>query len=219
MTNSNSKFPESRGDRRKSLLRRRSESASGSGSQDTPADDERPQDRLGDADPSSYDDELDGPLSLAEELADEADRGVRDDTNDRYEKIKQGEIHIAELQKMSMGELIDEARKENVTDVAGMKKQDLIFRILKERVDVRRRNIGDPPGRVWLPAQPGLPLPVLSGRHLRVSQPDSPFWSADGMHRFGSNTPAEGERTLLRAVACGSDQLSGSEPDGGEGLV
>ena len=39
---------------------------------------------------------LDGePLSLAEELAAEAARG--DDTHDRYEQIKQGDIHIAEL--------------------------------------------------------------------------------------------------------------------------
>ena len=48
------------------------------------------------------------PLSLAEELAVEADRGGGDDTNERYERIKQGEIHIAELQRMSMSELIDE---------------------------------------------------------------------------------------------------------------
>ena len=57
-----------------------------------------------------------------------------DDTQRQYEKIKQGEIHIAELQKMTMTQLIDEARKENVSDVAGLKKQDLIFKILKERV-------------------------------------------------------------------------------------
>src|SRR5262245_37828813 len=73
------------------------------------------------------------PLSLAEELAEEADLRGRD-PQERYERIKQGEIHIAELQKMSMAQLIEEARQENVTDVAGMKKQDLIFRILKERV-------------------------------------------------------------------------------------
>ncbi len=173
---------------------------------------------------SSYDDEMDGPLSLAEELADEADRGVRDDTNDRYEKIKQGEIHIAELQKMSMGELIEEARKENVTDVAGMKKQDLIFRILKERVKMNGLMYGEGtleilPGRVRLPAQPGLSLPVLSGRHLRVAQPDSPLRSADRLHRLRPDSSAEGKRTLLRAAARGGDQLSGSEPDGGEGLV
>ena len=52
-------------------------------------------------------------------------------------KIKQGEIHIAELQKMSMSQLIEEARREKVTEVTGLKKQDLIFRILKERVKMK----------------------------------------------------------------------------------
>jgi transcription termination factor Rho len=66
-----------------------------------------------------FDYDHDEPLSLAEELADEADRGVLGESQDRYEKIKQGEVHIAELQKLSMGQLIEEARKENVTDVAG----------------------------------------------------------------------------------------------------
>jgi transcription termination factor Rho len=209
MTNSNSKFPESRGDRRKSLLRRRSESASGSGSQDTPADDERPQDRLGDADPSSYDDELDGPLSLAEELADEADRGVRDDTNDRYEKIKQGEIHIAELQKMSMGELIDEARKENVTDVAGMKKQDLIFRILKERVKMNGLMYGEGTLEI-LPDGFGF---LRSPDYHYLSCPDDIYVSPSQIRRFGLQTgctvsgqirpPKENERyfALLRVEA------------------
>jgi hypothetical protein len=46
------------------------------------------------------------PLSLAEELAEEASRGEIDEPQDRYEKIKQGEVHIAELQKMSMSQLI-----------------------------------------------------------------------------------------------------------------
>ena len=82
------------------------------------------------------------PLSLAEEIAEEADR-LGDDTHDRYERIKQGEIHIAELQKMSMSQLIDEARSENVKDVAGMKKQDLIFRILKERVKMNGLMYGE----------------------------------------------------------------------------
>ena len=124
MTNPNSKSSESRGERRRNAPRRRPETKTSRPGPDKSAGD----------DSYSYDDDPSGPLSLAEELADEAERGIKDDTNDKYEKIKQGEIHIAELQKMSMSELIDEARKENVTDVAGMKKQDLIFRILKERV-------------------------------------------------------------------------------------
>ena len=93
------------------------------------------------------------PLTLAEEIVDEAERSG-EDTYDQYEKIKQGDIHIAELQKMSMAQLIEEARKENLKDVSGMKKQDLIFKILKgarqdERADVRGRNPGNSARRFW----------------------------------------------------------------------
>src|SRR5262245_40397847 len=66
------------------------------------------------------------PLSLAEELADLADRGEFDAAAARLQSLnKQGETHIAELQRMSMPQLIEEARKENLTEVSGMKRQDL----------------------------------------------------------------------------------------------
>src|SRR5687767_7731584 len=56
------------------------------------------------------------PLSLAEEIVEECERtGVRlsrDDVSERYNQIKQGDIHIAELQRMSMPQLIEQARHE-----------------------------------------------------------------------------------------------------------
>ena len=64
------------------------------------------------------------PLSLAEELAEEAEM-ERDETHERYEQIKQGDIHIAELQRMTMPQLIEQARSENLTDYMGIKRQDL----------------------------------------------------------------------------------------------
>ncbi len=51
------------------------------------------------------------PISLAEEIAGEV--GVTSESGDRYERIKKGEVHIAELQKMSMTQLIEEARHDN----------------------------------------------------------------------------------------------------------
>ncbi|MCE9545077.1 MAG: Rho termination factor N-terminal domain-containing protein, partial [Planctomycetia bacterium] len=77
----------------------------------------------------SIDDEE--PLSLAEELAAEVARGGDPrEHQDRYDQAKQGDTHIAELQKMSMPQLIEQARKEQLTDIAGAKRQDLIFKIL-----------------------------------------------------------------------------------------
>jgi len=44
-----------------------------------------------------------------------AERGIGlDETQERYEQIKQGDIHIAELQRMSMPQLIEQARKHRV---------------------------------------------------------------------------------------------------------
>src|SRR6202165_3398067 len=83
-----------------------------------------------------------GPLSLAEELAEEAAQ-MGDDTHDRYEQIKQGDIHIAELQRMTMPQLIEQARKENLSEITGIKKQDLIFKILKERVKLNGLMFGE----------------------------------------------------------------------------
>jgi len=149
------------------------------------------------------------PLSLAEELADEADRGILEDSQDRYEKIKQGEVHIAELQKMSMGQLIDEARKENVTDVAGMKKQDLIFKILKERVKMNGLMYGEGTLEI-LPDGFGF---LRSPDYHYLSCPDDIYVSPSQIRRFGLRTgatvsgqirpPKENERyfALLRVEA------------------
>jgi transcription termination factor Rho len=197
MTNPNSKSSDSRGERRKNTPRRRPEPKSSRPSHD----------KVGEN--YSYDDDPSGPLSLAEELADEADRGVKDDTNDKYEKIKQGEIHIAELQKMSMSELIDEARKENVTDVAGMKKQDLIFRILKERVKMNGLMYGEGTLEI-LPDGFGF---LRSPDYHYLSCPDDIYVSPSQIRRFGLQTgstvsgqirpPKENERyfALLRVEA------------------
>ena len=204
MTNSNPRSSESRGDRRKSPARRSTGSpppppSADSRSEANASSDERP----------SYDDEETSPLSLAEELAEEADRGLRDDTNDRYEKIKQGEIHIAELQKMSMSELIEEARQDNVTDVAGMKKQDLIFRILKERVKMNGLMYGEGTLEI-LPDGFGF---LRSPDYHYLSCPDDIYVSPSQIRRFGLQTgctvsgqirpPKENERyfALLRVEA------------------
>jgi len=156
--------------------------------------------------PINYDEQE--PLSLAEELAEEASRGG-DEPQDRYEKIKQGEVHIAELQKMSMSELIDEARKENVKDVHGMKKQDLIFKILKERVKMNGLMYGEGTLEI-LPDGFGF---LRSPDYHYLSCPDDIYVSPSQIRRFGLKTgatvsgqirpPKENERyfALLRVEA------------------
>ena len=60
--------------------------------------------------------------------------GFDEETNNRYEEIKRGGTHISELQQMTMPQLLKTAKEEGLTDYTGLKKQDLIFKILKERV-------------------------------------------------------------------------------------
>ncbi len=157
----------------------------------------------------TFDYDHEEPLSLAEEIAGEVERGTLGDTQDRYEKIKQGEVHIAELQKLSMGELIEEARKENVTEVAGIKKQDLIFKILKERVKMNGLMYGEGTLEI-LPDGFGF---LRSPDYHYLSCPDDIYVSPSQIRRFGLRTgatvsgqirpPKENERyfALLRVEA------------------
>ncbi len=166
-------------------------------------------DRPGDLDHESPLDDEREPLSLAEEIAEEAAHPRNTDPEDRYERIKQGEIHIAELQKMNMAQLIDEARQENVTDVAGMKKQDLIFRILKERVKMNGLMYGEGTLEI-LPDGFGF---LRSPDYHYLSCPDDIYVSPSQIRRFGLKTgvtvsgqirpPKENERyfALLRVEA------------------
>ncbi len=151
------------------------------------------------------------PLSLAEELAEEADRQgtTAEELCDRYEKIKQGEVHIAELQRMTMPQLIEAARQENVGDVTGSKRQDLIFKILKERVKMNGLMYGEGALEI-LPDGFGF---LRSPDYHYLPCPDDIYVSPSQIRRFGLKTgvtvsgqirpPKENERyfALLRVEA------------------
>ena len=66
----------------------------------------------------------------------ESDSGgsVDDETHAKYEEVKRGTVHITELQKMNIAELHEVAKKEGLEEISGLKKQDLIFKILKQRI-------------------------------------------------------------------------------------
>lgn len=52
----------------------------------------------------------------------------------KYERVKRGELHITDLQKMSVAELHEIAKEEGLVDYTGLNKQDLVFNILKTRI-------------------------------------------------------------------------------------
>jgi hypothetical protein len=68
------------------------------------------------------------------EDAEEKRRLEEESTHAKYERIKKGELYLTDLQKLTVAELHDIAKKEGITEYSALKKQDLIFRILKERI-------------------------------------------------------------------------------------
>ncbi|WP_165075705.1 transcription termination factor Rho [Paludisphaera rhizosphaerae] len=147
----------------------------------------------------------------AEEFPDVEDEDVFGDVaiHDRYEDIKRGEIHLTELQKMTMPQLIKTAKSEGIADFMGLKKQDLIFKILKERVKQNGLMYGEGTLEV-LPDGFGF---LRSPDYNYLPCPDDIYVSPSQIRRFGLKTgaivsgqirpPKENERyfALLRVEA------------------
>lgn len=146
-----------------------------------------------------------------EGLSREDDEDVFGDSavHDRYEDIKRGEIHLTELQKMTMPQLIRTAKSEGVVEFTGLKKQDLIFKILKERVKQNGLMFGEGTLEV-LPDGFGF---LRSPDYNYLPCPDDIYVSPSQIRRFGLKTgaivagqirpPKENERyfALLRVEA------------------
>jgi transcription termination factor Rho len=134
---------------------------------------------------------------------------IDEEVNSRYEEIKRGTTHISELQHMTMPQLIKVAKDENLTDYTGLKKQDLIFRILKERVKQNGLMFGEGTLEV-LPDGFGF---LRSPDYNYLPCPDDIYISPSQIRRFGLRTgsvvagqirpPKENERyfALLRVEA------------------
>jgi len=160
---------------------------------------------------SGLDDE---PMSIAEEIAAEV-KLEGDDVVDRYESLKKADTHITALQKMSMQELVELARAEEIGDIAGVKKHDLVFRILKERVKLNGLMFGEGTLEI-LPDGFGF---LRSPDSHYLSCPDDIYVSPSQIRRFGLRNgtsvagqirpPKESERyfALLRVEA-----INGEDP-------
>ena len=81
--------------------------------------------------------EISKPISQQKKTKGDADkekRTIDEETHAKYEEIKKGTLHITDLQKMSVEELHNLAKKEGLTEYTGLKKQELTFMIVKERI-------------------------------------------------------------------------------------
>jgi transcription termination factor Rho len=75
-----------------------------------------------------------GELPEDIEAAEEIEVSDEESTHAKYERIKKGNLYLTDLQRLTVSELHEMAKKEGITDYSALKKQDLIFRILKERI-------------------------------------------------------------------------------------
>ncbi len=140
----------------------------------------------------------------------------KDHSDDRYDEIKRGDIHIAKLQKCTIKELLELARKERLTDYSGLKKQDLIFKILKERTKLNGLMFGEGTLEI-LPDGFGF---LRSPDYHYLPCPDDIYVSPSQIRRFGLRNgatvagqirpPKENERyfALLRVEA-----INGHDPN------
>jgi transcription termination factor Rho len=136
-------------------------------------------------------------------------------SDERYEAIKRDEeIHIAELQSCTMKELLQIARKQQqLSDYTGLKKQDLIFKILKERTKLNGLMFGEGTLEI-LPDGFGF---LRSPDYHYLPCPDDIYVSPSQIRRFGLRNgatvagqirpPKENERyfALLRVEAINNE--------------
>ena len=149
------------------------------------------------------------PLSVAEEIADQVDRSGQSPHQHYEEVLRQSEVHLAELQRMSMPQLLELAKQDNLSEVQNIKKQDLVFKILKERVKLSGLMYGEGTLEI-LPDGFGF---LRSSDYHYLSCPDDIYVSPSQVRRFGLRTghivagqirpPKENERyfALLRVEA------------------
>ncbi len=131
------------------------------------------------------------------------------ETHAKYEEIKRGETHIRELQRKSVAELHEVAKTEGLEEYVGLKKQDLLFKILKERINRNGLMYGEGVLEI-LPDGFGF---LRSPEYNYLPCPDDIYISPSQIRRFGLRNghivagqirpPKESERyfALLRVEA------------------
>src|SRR5262245_10403257 len=148
-----------------------------------PGAEERERERpVGQEDAPATPQEDDAPSRYAEDEY----GGFDEEVNSRYEEIKRGSTHISELQQMTMPQLLKVAREEGLSDYTGLKKQDLIFKILKERVKQNGLMFGEGTLEV-LPDGFGF---LRSPDYNYLPCPDDIYISPSQIRRFGLRTGA-----------------------------
>jgi transcription termination factor Rho len=154
-------------------------------------------------------------LPSDEELEREAAELAKE-IGDRYEEVKADAIRLADLQRMKIEKLHEVAHEEGLSDVGNLKKQDLIFKILKSRIAKQGLMFGEGTLEI-LPDGFGF---LRSPTYSYLPSPDDIYVSPSQIRRFGLRKgcivqglvrpPKESERyfALLRV-----DNINGHKPE------
>src|SRR5256884_4580692 len=138
------------------------------------------------------------------------------ETNAKYEQIKGGKLYIRDLQQMDVHQLHEIAKQEGIQDYIGLKKQDLIFQILRSRIRQNGLMYGEGVLEI-LPDGFGF---LRSPEYNYLPCPDDIYISPSQIRRFGLRNghvvqgqirpPKESERyfALLRVEA-----INGEDPE------
>ena len=164
---------------------------------------------------STPSDHSEGPSGRIRDTRSAATRSA-DTASEAFAPPKAADFNIADLQRMSMKELLEIADQEKLTEYSGLKKQDLIFRILKERTRINGLMFGEGTLEI-LPDGFGF---LRSPDYHYLPCPDDIYVSPSQIRRFGLRTgatvagqirpPKENERyfALLRVEA-----INGQDPN------
>jgi transcription termination factor Rho len=130
-------------------------------------------------------------------------------SNENYERVKREEIYLSKLQECTMADLLKYAKQEGIKDVMGMKKQDLIYKIIQEKAKQNGLLFGEGVLEV-LPEGFGF---LRSPKYNYLPCPDDIYISPSQIRRFGMRTgniisgqirpPKDGEKyfALLKVEA------------------
>ena len=113
----------------------------------------------------------------------EGDPG-EESTHAKYERVKKGSLYLTDLQKLTVTELHDIAKKEKLNEYTALKKQDLIFKILKERI----RQSGLLFGQGVLEVLPDGYGFLRNANYNYLSSSDDIYVSPSQIRRFGLRT-------------------------------
>ena len=154
--------------------------------------------------------------TIQEPVVPSTDEQLEAETQARYEQAKKSDLTMRNLQKLTVEELLDLAKKEQLDGCTGLKKQDLIFHILKSRITQQGLMYGEGVLEI-LPDGFGF---LRSPEYSYLACPDDIYVSPSQIRRFGLKAghivqgsirpPKESEKyfALLRV-----DAVNGHAPD------